>query len=181
MLNLRNKSEYWNETFHLALQALWSNKLRAGLTMLVVIIGSGCIVLVVTVALVGKRYIITQIEGVGSNLVYAGFTHSSKPSRLTLSDEISLLPFPIVINLVLRVMPEAIVFAFQCRGFRWCWHLWCRAQADFYSGTCRRIGRPGCIQRNRSDMNEEEGTAFLRCSRFSVETGDLDASAMARS
>jgi putative ABC transport system permease protein len=90
VLNLRNKSEYWNETFHLALQALWSNKLRAGLTMLGVIIGSGCIVLVVTVALVGKRYIITQIEGVGSNLVYAGLTHSSNPSRLTLSDEISL-------------------------------------------------------------------------------------------
>jgi len=42
--------------------------------MLGVIIGSGCIVLVVTVALVGKRYIITQIEGVGSNLVYGGLT-----------------------------------------------------------------------------------------------------------
>jgi len=95
VLNLRNKSEYWNETFHLALQAVWSNKLRAGLTMLGVIIGSGCIVLVVTVALVGKRYIITQIEGVGSNLVYAGLTHSSNPSRLTLSDEISLLLFPL--------------------------------------------------------------------------------------
>jgi putative ABC transport system permease protein len=90
VLNLRNKSEYWNETFHLALQALWSNKLRAGLTMLGVIIGSGCIVLVVTVALAGKRYIIAQIEGVGSNLVYAGLTHSSNPSRLMLSDEISL-------------------------------------------------------------------------------------------
>jgi putative ABC transport system permease protein len=74
VLNLRNKSEYWNETFHLAFQALWSNKLRAGLTMLGVIIGSGCIVLVVTVALVGKRYIITQIGGVGSNLVYGGLT-----------------------------------------------------------------------------------------------------------
>jgi len=95
VLNLRNKSEYWNETFHLALQAVWSNKLRAGLTMLGVIIGSGCIVLVVTVALVGKRYIIAQIEGVGPNLVYAGLTHSSNLSRLTLSDEISLLLFPL--------------------------------------------------------------------------------------
>ena len=58
--------------------------------MLGVIIGSSCIVLVVTAALTGKRYIITQIEGVGSNLVYAGVTHSSNSSRLTLSDEISL-------------------------------------------------------------------------------------------
>ena len=58
--------------------------------MLGVIIGSGCIVLVVTVALAGKRYIIAQIEGVGSNLVYAGITHSNNSSRLTLSDEISV-------------------------------------------------------------------------------------------
>ena len=58
--------------------------------MLGVIIGSSCIVLVVTATLTGKRYIITQIEGVGSNLVYAGVTHSSNSSRLTLSDEISL-------------------------------------------------------------------------------------------
>jgi len=90
MSNLRNKSEYWNETWHLALQALRANKLRAALTMLGVIIGSGCIVLVVTVALAGKRYIITQIEGVGSNLVYAGITRSNNSSRLTLGDEISL-------------------------------------------------------------------------------------------
>ena len=88
MLNLRNKSEYLNEILPLALQALWANKLRAGLTMLGVIIGSGCIVLVVTVALVGKRYILTQIEASGSNLVYAGITRSNN-SSLTLSDEIS--------------------------------------------------------------------------------------------
>src|ERR1700739_2118200 len=90
MSNVRSKSEYWNEAWHLALQALRGNKLRAALTMIGVIIGSGCIVLVVTVALAGKRYIIAQIEGVGSNLVYAGLTHSNNSSRLTLSDEISL-------------------------------------------------------------------------------------------
>jgi putative ABC transport system permease protein len=90
MSNVRSKSAYWNETWDLALQALRANKLRAALTMLGVIIGSGCIVLVVTVALAGKRYIIAQIEGVGSNLVYAGVTHSNNSSRLTLGDEISL-------------------------------------------------------------------------------------------
>jgi putative ABC transport system permease protein len=57
----------WTETWSLALQALRANKVRAILTMLGVIIGSACIVLVVTVALAGKRYIIEQIEGVGSN------------------------------------------------------------------------------------------------------------------
>ena len=86
---VRDKSAYWKETWSLALQALQGNKLRAALTMLGVIIGSGCIVLVVTVALAGKRYIITQIEGVGSNLVYAGITRSNNLKQV-LSDEISL-------------------------------------------------------------------------------------------
>jgi len=60
-----------NETWMVALEALWANKIRAFLTTLGVVIGSACIVLVVTVALSGRRYVIAQIEGVGSNLVYA--------------------------------------------------------------------------------------------------------------
>jgi putative ABC transport system permease protein len=58
------------ETWRLALQALRANKFRTMLTMLGVIIGSACIVLVVTVALTGKHYIIVQIEGVGANLIF---------------------------------------------------------------------------------------------------------------
>lgn len=90
LLNSRSRSEYWNQTLHLAVQALWANKLRTGLTMLGVIVGSGCIVLVVTVALLGKGYILTQIEASGSNLVYASIMRSNNPSPLTLNDEISL-------------------------------------------------------------------------------------------
>lgn len=103
MLDLRNRSEYWSETLHLALQALWANKLRAGLTMLGVIIGSGCIVLVVTVTLLGKGYILTQIEASGSNLVYASIMRSNNPSPLTLSDEISLGDMEAVKNQIPQV------------------------------------------------------------------------------
>ena len=46
--------------------------MRAILTMLGVVIGSACIVLVVTVALAGKKYIIGQIEGVGANIDLCG-------------------------------------------------------------------------------------------------------------
>ncbi len=60
-----------NETFLVAFDALRANKLRAFLTMLGVVIGSACLVLVVTVALTGRRYVLGQIQGVGSNLVYA--------------------------------------------------------------------------------------------------------------
>src|SRR5271167_259451 len=68
--SVRNKPILMGETWRLALQALRANKFRTMLTMLGVIIGSACIVLVVTVALTGKRYIIVQIEGVGANLVF---------------------------------------------------------------------------------------------------------------
>jgi putative ABC transport system permease protein len=104
MSNVRNKAEYWNETWHLAVQALRGNKLRAALTMLGVIIGSGCIVLVVTVALAGKRYIVTQIEGVGSNLIYAQVLHTGA-SRVALGDEISLSD----LEAVKQQIPEAAV------------------------------------------------------------------------
>src|ERR1700678_782629 len=76
MQPLRGSPTEWRETWQLALQALRANKVRAMLTMLGVIIGSACIVLVVTVALSGKRYIIGQIEGVGANLVHASVIHS---------------------------------------------------------------------------------------------------------
>ena len=86
----RNTPAFWNETWSLAWQALRANKLRAMLTMLGVVIGSGCIVLVVTVALAGKQYIIGQIEGVGANLVYGEMVSSGASQSATLADQISL-------------------------------------------------------------------------------------------
>jgi putative ABC transport system permease protein len=80
----------WSETSNLAIEALRANKLRATLTMLGVIIGSACIVLVVTVALAGKRYIGDQIEAVGSNIVYAGLEQSNTSQNVSLADQISL-------------------------------------------------------------------------------------------
>jgi len=59
------------ETFSVAVDALRANKMRAMLTSLGVIIGSASIVLVVTVALTSKKFVISQIESVGSNLVWA--------------------------------------------------------------------------------------------------------------
>jgi putative ABC transport system permease protein len=59
------------ETLSVAIDALRGNKLRAILTSLGVIIGSASIVLVVTVALTGRKFVLNQIEATGSNLVWA--------------------------------------------------------------------------------------------------------------
>lgn len=72
------------------MEALRANQLRTVLTMLGVVIGSACIVLVVTVALSGKRYIISQIEAVGANIVYAEVIRSGGTTLPDSSDEISL-------------------------------------------------------------------------------------------
>ena len=84
----QNSAAFWSETWSLAMQALRANKMRSVLTMLGVIIGSGSIVLVVTVALGGQRYVISQVEGIGANLVSA-YVVSPAEGTLTVQDQIS--------------------------------------------------------------------------------------------
>lgn len=86
---MRNTAAFWHENLQLAWQALRANKVRAVLTMLGVIIGSACIVLVVTISLAGKRYIISEIEGVGSNLVMAEMINPGTVQNVVLSDQIT--------------------------------------------------------------------------------------------
>ncbi len=64
------------ETVSVAIDALRANRVRAMLTSLGVIIGSASIVLVVTVALTSQKFVISQIEAVGSNLVSASLVQT---------------------------------------------------------------------------------------------------------
>jgi putative ABC transport system permease protein len=73
-----------------ALEALRANKLKAALTMLGVVIGSACIVMVSTIALTGKKYIVSLIEAVGSNLVYAEVVRAGLGQRAVQSDELTM-------------------------------------------------------------------------------------------
>jgi putative ABC transport system permease protein len=77
-----------SETWRVALDALLANKVKAVLTMLGVTVGTTCIVLVVTVSMISKNYVLAQIEAVGTDMVYAYFpgNHVNR----SLADEISL-------------------------------------------------------------------------------------------
>jgi putative ABC transport system permease protein len=77
------------ETWKIAVTALTAHKLRAALSMIGVVIGSASLVLVVTAGLTGGRYILEQIEGVGSNLTYAELRRSGGQAG-SLSDEITV-------------------------------------------------------------------------------------------
>src|SRR6202140_265938 len=69
------------ETLSVSIDSLRANKLRAMLTSLGVIIGSASIVLVVTVALTSQKFVISQIEAVGSNLVGVELVRSSEKAQ----------------------------------------------------------------------------------------------------
>jgi putative ABC transport system permease protein len=103
------------ETWQVALEALRANKVKAALTMLGVVIGSACIVLVVTIALIGKFYVMAQIEGVGSNIVYANYGGStggarSQADEITLADMEAVRHLPHVVEVAGTYdMPTSIV------------------------------------------------------------------------
>ena len=103
------------ETISVAIDALRANKLRAILTSLGVIIGSASIVLVVTVALTSKTFILAQIESVGSNLVWVELVQRpDKPQPLsyemTLEDLDAVKAMPNVIRVAgTRELPMSVV------------------------------------------------------------------------
>jgi putative ABC transport system permease protein len=94
----------WSETWHLAIEALRANRVRAALTMLGVIIGSACIVLVVTVGLTGRTFVRHQIEAVGSNIVFASLPQTSDAQIIALGDRIS----PADLEAVRQEIPQAV-------------------------------------------------------------------------
>ena len=60
----------FKEAFLFAYDALRVNKVRTGLTMLGMVIGTSSVILVSTIALTSRDYVLGQIEGVGSNMIY---------------------------------------------------------------------------------------------------------------
>jgi putative ABC transport system permease protein len=103
MATAQTNAAFWSETWSLAMQALRANKMRAILTMLGVIIGSGSIVLVVTIALGGQRYVLSQIEGIGANLVSARVVNPGE-GTLTVEDQIS----PADLEAIKQEMPQMV-------------------------------------------------------------------------
>src|SRR5260370_6786845 len=103
------------ETISVAIDALRTNKLRAILTSLGVIIGSASIVLVVTVALTSKTFILAQIESVGSNLVWVELVQRPDKQQplsyeMTLEDLDAVKAIPNVIQVAgTRELPMSVV------------------------------------------------------------------------
>jgi putative ABC transport system permease protein len=53
-----------------------SNKVRFGLTALGMVIGTAALILVVTIGLSGRQYVLSQIQAAGSNMIHAEYSNA---------------------------------------------------------------------------------------------------------
>jgi putative ABC transport system permease protein len=80
----------WSEAFRFSLQALRSNKVRTWLTALGLIIGNASVILVVTISLTSRDYILEQIRGIGSNMIFAYYEAGNLTSAQVDADFVKL-------------------------------------------------------------------------------------------
>lgn len=78
------------EAFHFSFQALQANKFRTFLTALGLVIGNASVILVVTISITSRDYILDQIRGIGSNLIYAQYSAGANTSTKVDADFIKL-------------------------------------------------------------------------------------------
>ena len=62
-----------SEILNFAYDAFCSNKLQFTLTSLAMAVGTASVILVVTIGLTGKQYILRQIQSIGANMIYANY------------------------------------------------------------------------------------------------------------
>jgi putative ABC transport system permease protein len=79
------------EIVQVALESFSLNKIRFALTALGVVIGTASLILVVTIGLTGKQYVLNQIQAIGANMIYAfyegeGTRTASQQDFLTVDD-----------------------------------------------------------------------------------------------
>jgi putative ABC transport system permease protein len=80
------------EILNFAYDTFCSNKVRFALTALGMVIGTASLILVTTISLTGKQYLLNQIQAIGSNWIYAEYRSASQridntaPDPLTMDD-----------------------------------------------------------------------------------------------
>ncbi len=78
------------EAVRFSLEALRANKARTFLTALGLVIGNASVILVVTISLTSRDYILDQIRSIGSNLVYAYYEAGNNTAMKVEADFVKL-------------------------------------------------------------------------------------------
>jgi len=78
------------EIFSFAYDTFMSNKVRFTLTALGMVIGTASLILVTTIGLTGKQYVLNQIQAIGANLVYAEYESGGQHITNTGNDALTI-------------------------------------------------------------------------------------------
>ena len=81
----------FGETLNFAYDAFCSNKLQFTLTALAMAVGTASVILVSTIGLTGKQYILRQLQSIGTNMIYVDYQGGSQridstPDPMTADD-----------------------------------------------------------------------------------------------
>jgi putative ABC transport system permease protein len=95
------------EAIRFSIHALRANKIRALLTALGLVIGNASVILVVTISLTSRDFILEQIRGIGSNLVSAYYEAGSLTSAQAEADFVKVAD----VEAVRRQLGDRIVAA----------------------------------------------------------------------
>src|SRR5215467_3162361 len=86
------KTMLFSEIVSIAIDSFRTSKVRFALTALGMVIGTMSLILVVTIGLTGKQYVLNQIQAIGANLIDAEYVGGSQrinnvsPDPLTIDD-----------------------------------------------------------------------------------------------
>jgi putative ABC transport system permease protein len=78
------------ETVSVALETFRSNRIRFTLTALGMVIGTASLILVVTIGLTGKQYVLQQIQSIGANMIFVEYEGGSIYSAESANDYMTI-------------------------------------------------------------------------------------------
>jgi putative ABC transport system permease protein len=88
------------EIFNFAYDTFCSNKVRFALTALGMVIGTASLILVTTIGLTGKQYLLNQIQAIGSNWIYAEYESGQGRINNTTIDPLTIEDMDAVLHQV---------------------------------------------------------------------------------
>jgi putative ABC transport system permease protein len=81
---------FLGEALRFSAQALRANPIRSLLTGLGMVIGTASVILVVTISLTSREYILEQIQGIGSNIIFAYYVSAGPTTAVADADYLKM-------------------------------------------------------------------------------------------
>src|SRR5260370_19413475 len=80
----------FGEILSFSFDTFCSNKVRFTLTALGMMIGTASLILVVTIGMTGRQYVLNQIQAIGANLIYAQYQGGAQRISRTTPDPLTI-------------------------------------------------------------------------------------------